>query len=161
MKRKHYYRFPIGWVRIEEDEDGYITRLCVEQEKQPQKYGAAMDMLDEETPLMLKAREQLMEYFSGWRKSFDLPIKPEGTDFQKRVWAELVKIPYGETRSYKQVAESMGSPRSSRAIGGASNKNPIMILIPCHRVVGADGSLTGFAAGVEVKKQLLDLEQRN
>ena len=100
-------------------------------------------------------------YFSGWRKSFDLPIKPEGTDFQKRVWAELVKIPYGETRSYKQVAESMGSPRSSRAIGGANNKNPIMILIPCHRVVGADGSLTGFAAGVEVKKQLLDLEQRN
>lgn len=106
-----------------------------------------------------RAAEELAEYFAGKRKAFDLPLSPGGTAFQKRVWDALRTIPYGETRSYRQIAEQIGSPDACRAVGAANNRNPIAILIPCHRVVGADGSLVGYAAGIELKKRLLDLEQ--
>lgn len=105
-----------------------------------------------------RAAAQLDEYFAGKRKDFDVLLCPAGTSFQKSVWAALQTIPYGKTRSYKQVAEMIGKPSASRAVGMANNKNPILIMIPCHRVVGSDGSLIGYAAGLKIKEQLLTLE---
>ena len=105
-----------------------------------------------------EARAQLEQYFSGKRTIFDLPLTYKGTDFKRAVWEKLLEIPYGCTKSYKQIAESTGRPTASRAVGGAVHVNPIAIIIPCHRVVGADGSLTGFAAGLAIKQKLLDLE---
>lgn len=102
---------------------------------------------------------ELKEYFAGQRQKFDLPLLPEGTSFQQKVWQQLQQIPYEETRSYQQLAEMTGDKNASRAIGLANNCNPILILIPCHRVIGADGSLTGYAAGLAAKKLLLDLEK--
>lgn len=114
-----------------------------------------------ETPLLKEAKKQLSEYFAGKRKSFDLPLKLEGTDFQLSVWNVLKDIPYGETRTYKQTAEMAGCPGSYRAVGTANGKNPIPIIIPCHRVVASDGSLSGYALGTEFKKYLLELEAKN
>ncbi len=111
-----------------------------------------------ETELIRRAYEQLIEYLDGRRTSFDLPLNPEGTEFQKKVWAALCNIPYGETRSYKQVAEAVGNPKASRAVGMANNRNPIMIFIPCHRVIGADGSLVGYGGGLHIKEKLLTVE---
>jgi methylated-DNA-[protein]-cysteine S-methyltransferase len=104
--------------------------------------------------------KQLTAYFAGERKEFDLPLVLEGTEFQKRVWTALQNIPYGETVSYKALAERIGSPRAVRAVGAANGANPIPIIIPCHRVIGNDGSLTGFGGGLPVKKKLLELESR-
>jgi methylated-DNA-[protein]-cysteine S-methyltransferase len=103
---------------------------------------------------------QLQAYFAGERKNFDVALILEGTDFQKRVWTALRKIPYGETISYKELAEMIGSPKAVRAVGAANGANPIPIIIPCHRVIGNDGSLTGFGGGLSLKKQLLELESR-
>ena len=105
--------------------------------------------------------KQLTEYFEGRRKVFDFPIKLNGTDFQKAVWKELLKIPYGETCSYKEIAEKIENPKACRAVGMANNKNPILIAIPCHRVIGSDGSLVGYGGGLDMKKTLLDLEKQN
>ncbi|WP_269323671.1 methylated-DNA--[protein]-cysteine S-methyltransferase [Lactobacillus delbrueckii] len=99
------------------------------------------------------------EFSAGQKQKFDLPLSPEGTSFQQKVWQQLQQIPYGKTRSYQQLAEMTGDKNASRAIGLANNCNPILILIPCHRVIGADGSLTGYAAGLAAKKLLLDLEK--
>lgn len=111
------------------------------------------------TELSDRAREQLNEYFQGRRRRFDLPLELSGTPFQKRVLEALMTIPYGETRSYKEIAEQIGSPRAYRAVGMAANRNPLMIFVPCHRMIGADGSLTGFGAGLGMKRQLLELER--
>ncbi len=112
-----------------------------------------------ELPKILKqAQIQLMEYFQGKREQFELGLHPEGTAFQRSVWKEMEKIPYGETRSYKDIAIALGDVRKARPVGGAANKNPLPIVIPCHRVVGNNGSLTGFGGGLEVKKYLLELE---
>lgn len=108
-----------------------------------------------------KAVNELKLYFSGTLKQFSFPIELSGTDFQKRVWKILTEIPYGKTVSYGEIAEKLGGKRYSRAVGGAVNKNPVLIAVPCHRVIGADGSLTGFADGLSVKKYLLDLEKKN
>ena len=102
--------------------------------------------------------EQLAEYFAGARKSFDIPLSPSGTTFQQSVWTELRKIPYGTTINYGEQARRIGKPHASRAVGAANGKNPIAIIVPCHRVVGASGRLTGFAGGMEMKKAVLDLE---
>ena len=112
-----------------------------------------------ETPLIKKAYRQISEYLIGERKSFDLPFKLTGTDFQNRVWKALCDIPYGETRSYKQIAEAIGNPKAVRAVGMANNRNPLLVLIPCHRVIGCNGQLVGYAAGLEKKQFLLDLEK--
>ena len=109
--------------------------------------------------VMNQAAKQLKEYFAGKRQQFDLPLRPSGTPFQQTVWKELISIPYGETRSYKQVAKLVGSPDASRAVGMANNKNPIVIIIPCHRVIGSNGSLVGYAYGLEMKRKLLELER--
>lgn len=109
---------------------------------------------------MTKAADQLAEYFAGRRKEFDLPLNPEGTDFQRKIWNALQKIPFGETRSYKQLAEMAGSGKACRAVGGANNKNPLPVFIPCHRVIGADGSLVGYGGGLKIKQFLLELEKK-
>lgn len=105
-----------------------------------------------------QAERQLHEYFAGQRRSFDLPLAPNGTDFQKKVWDALRGIPHGQTTTYGEIAKVIGKPRASRAVGGANNKNPLAIVIPCHRVVGSNGSLTGYAGGLTVKEKLLALE---
>ena len=114
--------------------------------------------LDPQHPVLIEAERQLSEYFAGKRTQFDLPLQPEGTGFQKKVWQALREIPFGETKSYLDLARAIGSPDASRAVGAANGKNPLSIIVPCHRVVGADGALTGFAGGLETKAALLALE---
>ncbi len=111
------------------------------------------------TALLRDAEKQISEYFSGKRRKFDLPLKLSGSPFQLRVWNELLNIPYGQTASYSEIARILGNPKACRAVGNANNKNPIPLLVPCHRVVGKNGSLTGYAGGIEFKKFLLDLEK--
>jgi methylated-DNA-[protein]-cysteine S-methyltransferase len=113
---------------------------------------------DENPEALAKAETQLAEYFRGERKRFDLALAPEGTAFQHRVWAELLRIPYGETISYLELARRVGNPKSSRAVGGANGSNPIWLIVPCHRVIGSNGTLTGYAGGVGIKQALLELE---
>ena len=111
------------------------------------------------SPVLAQAAAQLAEYFAGQRQSFTVPLAPRGTPFQQEVWRALCAIPYGQTRSYGQLAAALGRPAAARAVGGACRRNPIWLMIPCHRVVGASGSLTGYAGGLERKKALLALEQ--
>ncbi len=132
-------------------EDGVITRLYLPNAPTPR-------IASRETPLLARGREQLLEYLAGERRQFDLPLAPRGTPFQQRVWAVLQGIPYGQTRSYRDVALAADCPRGFRAVGMANNRNPIPIFIPCHRVVGADGSLVGYGGGLDLKRQLLALE---
>lgn len=156
MKRALAVVSPIGPLWLEE-EDGAISGLRFAAPAAP-----ARPALEQQTsPLLEQAKQQLAEYFAGQRQVFDLPLRVQGTPFQQRVWAALREIPYGQTRSYKQIAEQIGSPNASRAVGMANNRNPIAILIPCHRVIGADGSLTGYAGGLAAKERLLALERRN
>lgn len=115
---------------------------------------------EQETPLLREAEKQLGEYFAGTRRKFHLPLSLRGTPFQLAVWAALQAIPFGETRSYGQLAAMIGRPRACRAVGMANHANPVMIIVPCHRVIGADGSLTGYGGGLEMKRFLLELEQK-
>ena len=115
-------------------------------------------LMPRETPLLKRASDELLEYLSGGRRTFDLPLAPEGTGFQRKVWQALESIPFGETRSYGQVAEAVGCPGGARAVGGALRANPLPILLPCHRVVAADGSTGGYSGGAALKKRLLTLE---
>jgi methylated-DNA-[protein]-cysteine S-methyltransferase len=115
----------------------------------------------EETELIKKAFNEFKEYLSGARKNFDISLEPEGTEFQLKVWEALKSIPYGETCSYKDIAEKVGSPKAYRAVGLANNKNPISIFIPCHRVIGSNGKLIGYGGGLDVKEFLLKLEKEN
>lgn len=116
---------------------------------------------DPEHPVIAAAIAQLNEYFAGTRTEFDLLLDPTGTDFQRAVWAELLTIPYGETRSYAEVARAIGRPTATRAVGAANGQNPLPIIAPCHRVIGSNGALTGFGGGLPNKILLLDLESRN
>lgn len=115
-------------------------------------------MLDPAAPPLPAARRQLIEYIHGERQTFDLPLAPSGTEFQRQVWRALVDIPFGETRSYGELARQLGRPDASRAVGAANGDNPIAVVIPCHRVIGSDGSLTGYGGGLPMKKFLLELE---
>jgi methylated-DNA-[protein]-cysteine S-methyltransferase len=141
---------PIGGLRIHASA-GLITAI---------DFGAGKPRRTRSTdPLLDRAEQQLSEYFTGERTTFDLPLASEGSEFQKKVWAELQRIPYGETASYGDIARRLGyEPVISRAVGAANGANPIPIIVPCHRVIGSDGSLTGYAGGLERKKTLLDLE---
>ncbi len=116
-------------------------------------------MVEPEHPVLLQVRQQLEEYFEGNRQRFDIPLDFAGTEFQKLVWTELLKIPYGQTRSYGQIAQAIGRPKAMRAVGAANGRNPISIIAPCHRVIGASGALTGFAGGLDNKTILLNLEK--
>lgn len=130
-------------------EGGYIVSL---------RFGAFPDPDPAPSILWERARGELAEYFAGKRRTFDLPLKYAGTPFRRAVWEELLKIPYGATRTYGQIAAAIDRPKAFRAVGQACHVNPIVILIPCHRVLGADGALTGFAGGTDTKKTLLALE---
>ena len=116
----------------------------------------ATDYIDN---VLLETKRQLEEYFAGERREFDVPVDMEGTVFQKKVWRALIEIPYGEVRSYSEIAEKIGSPKAVRAVGMANHVNPIPVIVPCHRVVGKNGSLTGYAGGLEMKKWLLEMEK--
>ena len=149
MKGTAIYRSPVGALQLEY-EDGEVVSLRKAEEDAAES---------EENALTALVFRQLDEYFSGTRRTFDFPCRLHGTPFQQRVWAALRDIPYGETRSYKQLAEAIGQPNACRAVGMANHANPILIVIPCHRVICADGSPGGYAGGAEMKKALLRLEQ--
>lgn len=147
---------PIGELLIRE-ENGYITQILFFH---PEDNCDLKSHEKKHTPLIEKCILQLNEYFEGKRKEFDLPLNPSGTEFQKKDWAALQEIPYGKTCSYKDIAIAIGNEKACRAVGMANHNNPISIVIPCHRVVGADGSLTGYGGGLHIKKYLLELEQK-
>lgn len=158
MQKMNVYRYaPVGSVTIGE-RDGRINYIDFGDEI---RFAAEIDgaYQREETPIIHRASRQLHEYFHGERQTFELPLLVEGTPFQRRVWEALQTIPYGETRSYKQLAEMIENPRASRAVGMANNRNRISIVIPCHRVIGADGGLVGYGGGVHIKEVLLRLER--
>lgn len=128
------------------------------ENENPNRVRLAELIEDPQHPILLKTVQQLNEYFQGKRQKFDLPLDFEGTEFQQKVWQALLTIPFGETRSYKQIAEQVGNVKAVRAVGAANGKNPISIIAPCHRVVGANGKLVGFAGGLENKDILLKIE---
>ena len=145
---KSYYKSPIGVLEIICEKDALICLKLVEN----------ADKSDSETALIKEVKTQLGEYFSGKRKTFDIKFKSAGTDFQKKVWKELQKIQYSKTKSYSEIAVAIGNRNAQRAIGSACNKNPIMIIIPCHRVISKNGKLGGFVYGNSVKQKLLEIE---
>lgn len=142
----------VGQMRIIANEDAIVEIQFVRENK------SLGDAQQQETPLLLEAKRQLEEYFAGLRASFSLPLNPQGTEFQKKVWQQLEAIPYGETRTYGQIAAAIGQPKASRAVGGANHNNPIAIMIPCHRVIGANGKMVGYGGGLDIKEKLLRLE---
>lgn len=150
-----YYRNPLGVARITEEE-GFITAISIRDEDEVDP-----GIIDVPVSAVLKtAIQQLDEYFAGERKIFDLPIKQTGSDFQQQVWQELLKIDYGQTISYGQQSNLMNSPLAIRAIASANGKNNLWVVVPCHRVIGSDGSLTGYAGGVWRKQWLLEHEAK-
>lgn len=151
LKSAFYYETAIGRMCIVQENE-CITNIDLDE--------MPRDAVCEETLLLKNAGNQLTEYFLAQRSSFDLPLAPKGTAFQKSVWQALVEIPYGATRCYSEIAKIIGNERACRAVGMANNKNPILIVIPCHRVIGKDGSLTGYGEGLPIKQRLLDLEKK-
>ena len=151
MRGTAIYHAPVGDIRLDW-EDGAVTAL---------KRADADTLAGEPNELTERVFRQLDEYFAGTRREFDFPYRLCGTPFQEKVWAALRDIPYGETRSYKDIAEAIGHPKAFRAVGMANHANPIFIAIPCHRVIGASGSLVGYGGGLEMKKALLELERSN
>jgi methylated-DNA-[protein]-cysteine S-methyltransferase len=149
---------PIGDLRIVE-RDGKISAIEFSPFRQPAD-GRPLGARSEDHPVLVEAVRQLRAYFDGELTEFDLPLAPRGSDFQQRVWEQLSKIAYGETASYGEIAGRLGlTNAASRAVGTANGRNPIPIVIPCHRVIGANGTLTGYAGGIERKQTLLELEQ--
>lgn len=145
------YHSPFGDMELDYEEDA-VTALKMAKKK---AVGEAPE------GLALAVFQELDEYFQGKRKTFDIPLRTHGTPFQEKVWAALRAIPYGEVRSYKEVAEAIGHPKAYRAVGMANNANPIFIIVPCHRVIGSNGSLTGYGGGLPMKKALLSLEKKH
>ena len=140
--------------------DGKLSAILWEVERANRvRLGELIEAND--SPVLRETERQLKEYFAGTRNQFELELDFTGTDFQKQVWQALLTIPFGETRSYSQIAEQIGNPKAVRAVGAANGRNPISIIAPCHRVVGASGGLTGFAGGLKAKQYLLTLEDRS
>ena len=147
---------PVGRLKLVGSDRGLAAVLW--EDDDPKRVRIREYMRDDDHPVLVEAEKQLKEYFAGSRKDFTLELDPMGTDFQKEVWKALAAIPYGETRSYSDIAREIGNVKAVRAVGAANGKNPISIVVPCHRVVGASGDLTGFAGGLEAKACLLSLE---
>ena len=152
-----YMLTPVGQLKLVANETALVAVLW--QNENPKRVRLEELLEQHDHPILCEAQQQLAEYFAGTRQQFDLPLDFDGTYFQKQVWQALLQIPYGETRSYKQIAEQLGNPKAVRAVGAASGKNPISIIAPCHRVIGASGKLVGFAGGLDNKQILLKLEQ--
>ncbi len=149
---------PVGRLRLAADEQG-LREIWFENDKYRKALPSHWHRTAEASALM-QARQQLEEYFAGTRETFDLPLRPHGTPFQLEVWWELARIPYGVTISYGELARRIGQPTAVRAVGAANGRNPLPIVLPCHRVIGSNGSLTGFGGGLPVKQYLLSLESR-
>lgn len=148
---------PLGTLTIIANDNALKSIVWMGEEINEKKF--PNPILKNSHPILKQTETELREYFAGKRKKFTIKLDPNGTDFQKKSWKFLQSIPYGETRSYGEQAAGIGNKKGCRAVGGANGKNPIPIIIPCHRVIGSNGTLTGFASGVEIKKTLLDLEQ--
>ena len=148
---------PVGQLKLVAHETALVAVLW--ENENPDRVRLAELTEDSKHPILLETARQLNEYFAGKRQSFDVPLDFAGTEFQQKVWQALLTIPFGETRSYKQIAEQVGNVKAVRAVGAANGKNPISIIAPCHRVVGANGKLVGFAGGLENKDILLKIEK--
>lgn len=153
MNAIYFYEGAIGRYAVEETE-GYLTHIWTHR----QLDGVSREMEVVETSLLREAKRQLDAYFSGQLREFTLPLAPMGTEFQMKVWKTLCSIPYGEVITYGQLAERVGNTRASRAVGMANSKNPLPVLIPCHRVIGAGGKLVGYTGGLDIKVKLLQIE---
>lgn len=151
MSKYAFYDFEFGILKI-----GYTDTAIIFLKKVDQ-----IDADNEHSELSDLAFEQVRQYLKGYRRTFDFPYELHGTEFQKKVWNALCQIPYGETRTYKEIASVVGNPKASRAVGMANNKNPLMVMVPCHRIVGTDGNLIGYAGGLDMKKALLELEWKD
>lgn len=148
---------PVGQLKLVATDTALVAVLW--ENENPNRVRLAELIENAQHPILLETQKQLHEYFSGQRQVFELPLDFEGTEFQQKVWQALLTIPFGETRSYKQIAEQIGNVKAVRAVGAANGKNPISIIAPCHRVVGANGKLVGFAGGLENKDILLKIEK--
>ncbi len=149
-------RSPVGRLTLIASNDGLVAILW--ENDRPGRVRLDVVAEDAQHPVLLEAERQLAQYFAGRRKTFDLKLDFAGTAFQEKVWRALLTIPFGETRSYAQIAKQIGHPNAARAVGAANGRNPISIVTPCHRVIGSNGALTGFAGGLDVKARLLRLE---
>ncbi len=147
---------PVGALTLIASDKGLAAILW--ENDDPNRVRLSPRIEDRDHPVLIEAERQLREYFAGTRQAFDLPLDFKGTDFQKQVWAQLLAIPFGETRSYADIARAIDHPNAYRAVGAANGRNPISIVAPCHRVIGTNGALTGFAGGLEAKAFLLALE---
>ncbi|MCL9780154.1 methylated-DNA--[protein]-cysteine S-methyltransferase [Vibrio sp. S4M6] len=154
MKRYACIESPLGVITIQVNDEGVLGVWFESQTTQPEQLGSQSD----DCPIINKVKQQLDEYFSRQRTSFDLPLAAQGTKFQTQVWHALTTIPYGTSISYQELAERIGNPKAVRAVGLANGKNPISIIVPCHRVIGKNGKLTGYAGGMDRKMKLLKLE---
>ena len=150
---------PVGKLKLVASNKGLVAVLWENDKANRVRLGEPVKRLSH--PVLIEAERQLGEYFEGKRRSFSVALDMRGTSFQKNVWEALLAIPYGETRSYRDLAKKLGNPEATRAVGAANGRNPISIIVPCHRVIGSNGKLTGFAGGLETKARLLQLEQRH
>jgi methylated-DNA-[protein]-cysteine S-methyltransferase len=158
-RKRHVYKrvqSPVGRLTLVATDDGLAAILW--ENDNPHRVRLSMDGEDSGHPVLIEAERQLEEYFAGRRQQFSLTLDPSGTPFQRKVWHALTTIPFGDTRSYAQIARQIGSPDGARAVGAANGRNPLSIVAPCHRVVGSTGALTGFAGGLDVKARLLAFE---
>jgi methylated-DNA-[protein]-cysteine S-methyltransferase len=150
---------PVGILKLVATEKALVAVLWENENPKRVRLAELVEYTDH--PILLETQQQLNEYFAGTRQQFDLPLDFEGTEFQQKVWQALLEIPFGETRSYRDIAEQVGNVKAVRAVGAANGKNPISIIAPCHRVVGMNGKLVGFAGGLDNKEILLNLEQQS
>jgi methylated-DNA-[protein]-cysteine S-methyltransferase len=150
---------PLGKLKLVANDKSLVGILW--EHDSPHRVRLAEMIANDHHPVLLETERQLGEYFSGKRKTFSIALDLRGTRFQKDVWRALVAIPFGDTRSYRQLAQQLGNPRATRAVGAANGRNPVSIIVPCHRVIGSSGKLTGFAGGLDAKAHLLDLEKQS
>jgi len=150
---------PVGKLKLIASDKGLVAILW--ENDSPRRVRLDDLVADERHPVLMEAERQLGQYFAGKRKAFSIALDLRGTRFQKDVWEALLAIPFGETRSYGQLAKKLGNPRATRAVGAANGRNPVSIIVPCHRVIGSSGKLTGFAGGLETKAHLLSLEEKD
>jgi len=157
----YYYKMmpsPVGELTLVAGDKGLVAILWENDRPGRVRLGPLSE--DKSHPVLIETERQLSDYFAGKRQSFSLNLDFQGTEFQKKVWAALLTIPFGQTRNYGQIAAQIGNPKAVRAVGAANGKNPISIVAPCHRVIGANGTLTGFAGGLKAKECLLSIEGR-
>jgi methylated-DNA-[protein]-cysteine S-methyltransferase len=150
---------PVGKLKLVASDKGLVAILW--ENDNPRRVPLTSSVEDDQQKILVEVERQLNQYFTGERRSFSLPLDMRGTPFQKDVWEALLSIPFGETRSYGQLAKQIGRSSASRAVGAANGRNPISIIVPCHRVIGSSGKLTGFAGGLETKATLLDMEKKD